>query len=579
MVDINLNGNYGSGNEVVELNDESCLKKNARNRLLVCNGITFSLIKMHVRYFDMQLMNTTNQNRKQLIFCIVTTFFWGMLAHGYCFMNSSFSHDSLNEFNGTIMGTGLKIMTGRFLSPIYRAIFRTELTIPWLIGLLALLWLGLSVFLIVCIFKIQSKTVMFLIAGVFVSNMTVSATAATFLHDFDCDMLSLLFSIAAVYAWRELSQGSLIGSVCVTMSLGLYQSYITVTIVLIMFACILDILDENSFGFVFLNGIKAVGMLLVGGILYYIAMKATLHFHGIYLLTGQYNTLDKPMEMLTWSPWRFKLMIEETYRMWYSRFTNVISPYPAISSGISRLLLVIMVIILGIGILNRKIHPSAKMLCIILIVLLPLAMNLMYFLTVGNSHWLMVFAFWLTYLLALLLGERLSKFIQYRVSYFFKKESNKLSQISRFICPALVLVLIYGNVQTANAMYLKKDLEQDAYLSVMTRVVYRMEDYDTYVPGLTPVIIVGLPEQMSEVIPGFEPYREPTGMYMSDVINHSERERWQAYFSYLLMNPITLADDAVWNDLRQSPQVQKMPAYPMEGCITMIDGTLVVKLG
>lgn len=38
----------------------------------------------------------------------------------------------------------------------------------------------------------------------------------------------------------------------------------------------------------------------------------------------------------------------------------------------------------------------------------------------------------------------------------------------------------------ANQMYLKKDLEYDATLSVMTRVVDRIEQVEGYIPGETP---------------------------------------------------------------------------------------------
>ena len=49
-----------------------------------------------------QLTNAFERNKRQLLFALTATFFWGLLAHAYCFFGNSFSHDSLNEFHGAI---------------------------------------------------------------------------------------------------------------------------------------------------------------------------------------------------------------------------------------------------------------------------------------------------------------------------------------------------------------------------------------------------------------------------------------------------------------------------------------------
>jgi len=143
----------------------------------------------------------------------------------------------------------------------------------------------------------------------------------------------------------------------------------------------------------------------------------------------------------------------------------------------------------------------------------------------------------------------------------------------------LVAVLLYSTVQTANVLYLKKDLEQDAFLSMMTRILYRMEDHEDYVPGQTPVTFTGDPQQLKEVMPGFERYRTVVGATEAEVTNIAVNDRCRRYFSYILNNPAVIADDATGNALRQDPRVAQMPAYPADDCIALIDGVLVVKLG
>lgn len=517
-----------------------------------------------------------HRNKQQLYFALLATFIWGLLAHGYGFMQSSFSHDSLNEFCGTVFGNHFKYMTGRFLSPIYRSVFRTPITLPWLIGMLALLWIGLSVFFVGKIFNIESKMVIFLTAGIFTVNITVMTTAATYMHDLDCDMMALLCSIVAVFWWQRYRLGWLVGALFVTASLSFYQAFITVTIVLVLFVCIFNLMEGIAFKCVFRKGMEAIGMLIVGGIIYYLGMKTAMRITGLTMITGQQNTMDRPLEMLSWEPWVYRYLLDQTYIRWYTRLTESVSPFPVVTAYATNILLILTGLGLLVCILSRKMQILEKILCTILVALLPFAMHLMYVLTIESAHEVMIFAIWLTYLLALLVAQRFAEWLKQTVEHFTGLQF--LHRCPEMIASFLVLVILYGNVQTANALYVKKDLEQDAYLSMMTRVVYRMEEQDGYIPGETPVVFVGLPSNMNKVIPGFESYTQILGMDSNDVLVWHERDRWMAYFRYILSDPAVFAEEPIWTQIQEDTRVLEMPSYPEKGSIEMLDGNLVVKL-
>lgn len=82
-----------------------------------------------------RIAQKVERNQRWLLLSLLAVFLWGILAHGYGFMHSSFSHDSLNEFNGANGGDAWKIQLGRFVIPAYKAVFRTDLTLPWLVGI------------------------------------------------------------------------------------------------------------------------------------------------------------------------------------------------------------------------------------------------------------------------------------------------------------------------------------------------------------------------------------------------------------------------------------------------------------
>lgn len=511
------------------------------------------------------LTRPMEDRKRQLLFCLACVFIWGLMAHAYGFLHSSFSHDSLLEFNGDGLSNRIRISNGRFISPVCRWIFRTNMTLPWLVGVLGLLWIGLSAYLILRLFRLKTPAAAILVSGFLTANLTVSATAATFLHDFDCDMLALLMAVGAVFCWNLGKWGFLPGAVLVMLSLGLYQSYICVSIVLILFVCITELLDGEKAKTVFFKGLRACAMLLLGVAVYYALTRVAMYITGIQLFTNLGNSLDRPAKLLEASWFDIRYVFKETYWMYFERIIQVLSPFPAVTQGATAVLLAVSGLALIAEVLSPKVGWIEKLLVLVLAALVPFGGNLMHFVSMGSVHHeLMVYSYWLIYLLPLLLLPRLP----------WDKLAKPVSWVKP-ICAGLIVVLICAQVQVANVLYLKKDLEQDAYLSVMTRVVYRMEETEGYVPGETPVVMVGLPQQLNDTIPGFEAYRKPNGMWMTDVLNYGDSGHWAAYFKYILLNPAKITDGGKMTD---DARVQALPCYPAQGCTAIIDGTLFVKL-
>lgn len=511
------------------------------------------------------LAQAYERNKSRLNFSLLATFLWGLAAHGYRYLNSDFTHDSLKELHGGILGNAWKIELGRVFVPIYRNLVRGDLTIPWLIGLLTLLMLGLSVFVMVKIFNIESKGLIFLTAGIVVANRSITAITATYLHDLDCYALTVLFMTAAVYLWQQHKWGFLPGAVLVAGALGIYQSYISITITLAMFVCIFQLLEGEKFFDVFYRGIRAIAMLLIGGGLYFVAMKVIQNYTGIAMATGGYNTLDVPLAL---TPERIVYLVKECYWDCLYRLLLATSTYPArVVEGITKVLLLAAAAILAMALVNKKVGWAEKILCVVLLGLLPLGMNIVFVIANGGVHDLMVFAVWLMYFLVMLLVSR------------FVKSLGKPGWAVRGLVCAMIAVLLYGNVQYANGLYLKKDFEYDAYLSLMTRVTDRLEQQEGYVPGQTPVFFAGLPDNLNDGISGFEIYHDIVGGEYTDVIRVGKRERYQLYYDYVLGTPIQLAETSQWNQLREDPRVEAMPSFPIDGCISELDGVVVVKLG
>lgn len=509
------------------------------------------------------------RNKTWLITALAATFFIGLAAHGYAFFDNNLSHDSLREFHAEILGNDVKMSIGRVLTPLYRDLLGSDVTLPWFSGVLSLLWIGLAVFLVVRGMRIESKPMVVLTAGIFVTNITVSATAATYIHDLDSYMFAMLCAAAAFWLWKQYPKGWLIGWIPAAVSLGIHQSYVFLTVSLCMIACILSLMNGAEFRQVLTRGLKAIGMLLLGGIAYFLILKGMLLLSGASLSSGDYNSLDR-MSLLNLRT--IGIMVIGAYSDWFSRLWNAYSSYPGVLiKGATAVFFAIDLAALAVFLFSRRWGWKEKLLCAALAALLPLGMNMIYVLSLGAVHELMVYPTWMFYLLTLLLAKWL--YVQW------KDAAIPAGAWQRAVCMLLIGLVLYGNVRFSNGMYVKKNLEFDGYLSLMTRIVGRMEATPGYEPGETPVLFVGLPKTFNHVIPGFKDYWNVTGMTGSSPIYTTEPSRFQAYFDYVMSLPIVLADSGTQQRLLADEDVRAMPCYPAEGFLTFRDGTLVVKLG
>ena len=59
------------------------------------------------------------------------------------------------------------------------------------------------------------------------------------------------------------------------------------------------------------------------------------------------------------------------------------------------------------------------------------------------------------------------------------------------LLPLLLALILFDKTVFANQLYLKKELEIDSTLSVMTRVLDRLEQTEGYAVGETPVAMAG----------------------------------------------------------------------------------------
>lgn len=495
------------------------------------------------------------RNKSLFLKCLIWSFVFGMLAHAYMYFNNSMTHDSLTEFAGSHTW---KMQLGRIFVPLYQTYFRGPVILPFLIGALTILYIGIAVFLIVKLFSVKSNLLIALISGVMTANVTVIATTATFIGDLDCNILAMLLSVVAVFCWKKFKFGFLFGAIPLTFTFGLYQSYISVTIALIIFVLLFELFDGKSFKEEFLSGLKGIAMIILAGVLYFISLKTVLAINNLDVASGSYNSIDTALSLS---------VIEILNNIWDAIKTAVkttLFPYSLFSKKVNGIIHLVLVIISAISViiafLSKKIKLAEKILITLLIIILPLGMNICHVLTNNMSHELMYYAFNLFYIFVLLIT-------------FKNADIYKINTVLKSVSVILVAVIIFGNIRLANLTYMAKEQQSDAALSYFTGVATKMDDVEGYKTGQTKVCFFGADYK---ALPwGFDGLEGMFGMSGGFLQNQDFYMYYYRYFQYFLMRSEWIVPQS---DVKDMEFVNQMPSYPEKGCMQFVDDILVIKL-
>lgn len=499
-----------------------------------------------------------------LIKCIVFTFIIGFLAHSYMYYNNAISNDSLNEFITWNHIKEIKIERGRGLAIFYLFLSRGFITIPYLLGVLSLIYISLSLFLITKIFKIKSDITILTISVMMVLNISLIALTATYMHDLDVDMMALLMATLSVYILIKFKYGYILGIFPLAISIGLYQAYISFAIVLIIIKCILDLLENEDFKKVINFGMKSIVMIIGAGLFYMILLKLISIITGIGIIKGKYNSVGNISSI------KLQDLLGYIIHTWTYTLSRFLNPPTILNKGLSILLqsltIILTLIFIIKNIIKNKINNLSVLIIFGLLFILPIGMNISRILMRDFSHEIMHYSIYMFYILPVLMLDR---------TYNLKIGNGKIFKYTIF---AILLVVMMGNFRLANKAYLIKDFEQDANLSLFTRILDDMNEIEEYKDGQTPVAFIGRPLNQIRRNQDFV-INDITGMRRSFVPYYSYSERYQAYFNYILMTNTIFVSEEKIDEISDDKRAINMPVYPSKGSIKMIDGVLVVKLG
>lgn len=500
----------------------------------------------------------------------LSTTVWMLVAHLYRWVHmTSASHDSLllDQMNDAMW----EISLGRFLQPVY-CFLRGDIPSPFLIGILSIVFLSLTVIVTCKLLNLTSPFAIVLLSGILSTNISLILHNATYVFSVDLSMLACLLGALSVFWCARYKYGFILGIPCIVIIFALSPGYIAYPITLTLIFLIRETLIGCPLRTVVVIGCKFLAFLFIGAILYLLIFPAVQGIAGVTSIS--YRGFS---EILGYEGNAILPTLIKTYTLPFDYFIHP-KTYGAIVVSLANAILTVLAVA-GFVLYCRKAKVAIQRLVLVVIFLLlvPLAMDCVFFIAKGAVHELMFFSFNLYYALCLVI-----LYLNYPKTSLQISEATTLARIKSGVFVATTIcfsAILLSNIIFANQVYVKKDLEAQATQSVMTRIVDEIEGLDGYTPGETPVAIIGslrFNEYYSRPLPGYN-HLEGIGLgFGGHSVTRLTTYRW--YLTYVLNVPINLIADETVAELASEESVQEMPIFPHNGYCEMVDGTVIVKL-
>lgn len=459
------------------------------------------------------------------------------------------------------------------MQPFYWWIIRGRIAAPFIVGVLSYGYMVGSVYGVASLLDLKAKTSLFLLAGLMCGSLAFIALDATYSHTADVYMLALMLNIAA--AWlclrgRRRVPSVLAAVVLLVISTGLYQAYLQVFTALTMVWALLRLLKTDDRAIPeaaarcaqsFLALMLAMALFFVG---YYVVMAVT----GVEAVSKA-NSIGG-MKVLSGAA--LVDMVKTTWKMplrQLGRLQGRIAPLARMLTAV-----VLMTGAAATIFTARRSRISAwqALGMAVLALLLAFGMNWICLFCSGVVHDLMMYAYIVPLLAALAANERAWNLALADEG----KQIGKKTRAAACVLPLAVLTLLFDRGIYANQIYLKKDLEYDTTLSVMTRVVDRIEQVEGYIPGETPVEFLGdiQRSKLAMTRPAFAHLDSLTGTEENYAITYGDT--FWMYLEDVMGYPIKRFRET--KNEEQERVTDDMPCFPDKDSVQMVDGVVFVKL-
>lgn len=507
---------------------------------------------------------------------LIYSYCYGIAAHGIMMFNKMSWHDDID--NVGMLSFKYVIGLGRW----FRAVLAyavavttngTNLSLPLFHGLISIFFIAISVFILVQIFHIENVWLQSALCGLFVTYPVVTSTFA-YMFTAPYYFFALFLVVLAVYyeSLRSNTLSFVVSSLCICLSLGIYQAYFSVAVSCFVILIIVGIVDDSleSIKTIFLQGIRYLSICICGLGEYYIIWKLFLKLFNVSVSDYQgFSSIgDSGMSNYIRGIRKAYFAFFQLLKYFYPNDINC-DLFPMRGARLLEWSVILTCAGISLVLILRKIRRDVYkgLLLACLMGLLPLCFNLIFLMSATSPdsqvHTLMLYGGSMLYVYCIWLIQCIVR------------DMRELARDAYRVSVVLMSLLVIMNVYFANACYLKAEILQNQRLSEMTVLVTRIKSVEQYNDNMPVAFVI-------------------TG----DV--DSTRTKLQVFdniaiipYGNRLINPYStkrnmLNDLEIWcgfspdyvdpGRFEEMKEVQEMPCYPDDGSIRIVDNTVVVKM-
>lgn len=509
-----------------------------------------------------------------------STFIIGLITHMFFLVNKLPNGDDLSE----LYHYNSMISSGRWLDILSKGL-TSYYSLPWASGLVCLLLLAISCALICSLLGIRQKSGVLAAAAVLAAFPTM-ASYFSYLYYMDLYMLTLLFSVWAVWLCRRSKWGFLPGACLLALVLGNYQAYLGVTAVLCLLTLAADCLKaKKTPGEILVLTLRCLAMGGLGYLLYSLILQWALQFFAAEL--SHYQGIAG-MGLAPLGAAALIGFVEKAYTNFFGYFyRDQFFTSPLIIKVVYTLLLGLSLAWLTLaasrilrvsGGGKRSAGLGRLLLCLLFLGALPLAYNLIYFMAPDAFlHSLMQPQYALFWLMPLMF---------YELAY--PPAANPLptnqgvtlfQSLSRWLLLGSAAAMFYFFFLTVNISYLHLHLKYEITYATELRILDRIEGLPDYRPD-TPVCVIGaFPNENMSLYP-YHTQDIVKGLVgiNGNLVHHYYN--YNGFYKNYLGRQLNLIrdDDGQKKEIMAWPEVKAMPLWPKNGSVAMVEGIVIIKI-
>ncbi len=492
---------------------------------------------------------------------VFSAFVLGLLIHGFGLVNVLHNNDDIWQ---QPMGYGTGLSSGRWLLTIAGDFLTRQgfgFNLPLLNGVLFLLMVALCAGLIVDMLKIENKASAALF-GVFLAAFPAVTSVLFFKYTAVYYGISMLLAVLAAWVLQRGKWGLALSAIFIAMSCGIYQAYVPITVTLLVMILLRHALvGEEDTKRLFFQGVYYCVALILGILLYFVALKVSLAFYDTAL--SDYQGVDNMGKIsLGALPSLLKRTLGSLCKMPiydYCGLANI----PLLKIAYILLVLVMGGVIIYL-MFTRVRKPGLRLLTVLLCLVLPFALNFVVIMCPDTLiYTLMLSSISLMPCVGLVAVELLPQ--------------NKKALLVQKFMMVILSVMVFSYAYYANVNYTSMYFSNRQVENYMNTLVTQVRMSDGFTPDKRWALLGDISDPLMEESL-YDGWRNGVtyggNRFSDDLLNQYSRMNWVTHY---LGYKIPLASEEEKQNLWTSEKVKAMPCWPSQGSIQVIGDTVVVK--